>query len=869
LLRHLPLLLAGVLATGNAPVPAAQGAPAPDGAVRQEESRPFVVHEIRVEGNRRYRPEQLIGALGLTPGGTVNPEQVTRGIEELWKAFRVRARVEYRPVEEPAPDGSARVDLLLTVSELALDFEPRFTGNVEIGSDDLREWAGIGDESELFLFQAPRVRERLLRAYRQEGFYFVQVRVVEREGGVDPETGEERAPDVIFEIQEGPRVRVKDVVLHGNHFLPESGFWFFKRGLAKLAGVELREPRFFHLFAKKLVEETLDADIVALREVYRDYGFLDAVVELERLEFDEDKEWVTVHIAIDEGEQYVVGALRVEAIDLYEDPSQPGRLLIRPAELVFPEEELLAGLELQPGEIYEHKKRAADERTLRERYGRLGYLGHPTIPQTQRWQFLEPELVFRPEGNVVDVSYVLVQGERQFVREILIRGNLHTQDRVIRRLITVEPGHVADPTEIERSRTRIQGTGFFSDSRRVLEHREPTYRFVETDDPNWKDLEYVVEEGQILTFMISGGVSSNTGAFGLVTLSHRNFDVTDLPSSPWRMVREIADRRAFHGAGQELRIEAAPGTEVSFFNILFSEPDLFRSHVDRVGLTLSARKRLRRYESHDEDRDEVGFELSRQVGIDSRVYLGYRYGSVDVDDIFEGGEPTVGQPLSVPKLLKDQEGENDLASVEIGYRLRTTDHPILPRNGTDVRVSAEYYGDGIGSDFDFLKTEFGWNWYHELDPESPQASDRVHVELSGGVAWPLSGTDDVPYTERYFLGGQTTLRGFDFRGVGPNQFGFPVGGETMLYGTLEYRRPIVTSTQPGTYREIETLHAGVFIDAGILDPDAFELDSGELRMSAGFLFGLSVPLPITFSFGFPLKSGDGDDERVLGFNIGF
>ncbi len=822
-----------------------------------------LVRDIRVEGNRRYRSSQLISAFGIRQGDPVRPEDVTRGIGILWDTFRVRADVYFRPFEGGTAD---EVELLLVVDELPTDLEPRFIGNVEIKDEELREWAGIGLDAELFLYRAPRIRERLLRAYEQEGYHFARIRVVERSGGVDPETGEVTVPDVIFEISEGPKVRVRNIVLNGNEFLPDSGFWFFRRGLRKLAGMEMRGPRLFRLFSKAFVQESLDADIVALRDVYRDYGFLDVVVELEKLEFSDDGSWVTIHIAIDEGEPYTVRSVKVHAISLTPDPTSSSGWQEVAVEPVLDSDEL--EFELKAGERFEQRFIDADERLLREAYGKLGYLDHPTIPQDERWDFLTPELTFSADENAVDVTYILLQGKQQFIREVLIRGNLHTQDRVIRRMITVKPGDIADPTEIASSRNRIQGSGLFSNPRNILEHREPTFRFVETEDPNWKDLEYVVEQGQVLTFQLSGGVSTNTGAFGIVSVEHRNFDVTDLPSSPWSAIREIAEHEAFHGAGQELRLRAAPGTEVSFFNVLFREPDLFGSHENRISLTLRALKRFQRFDSHDEERNEFGFDLGRQVGLDSFLFAGYTVGSVELDDLDTQGEPQLNQPLSVPALLKAQEGKSDLGHVSVSYRLRTTDDRLFPRNGLAFSTSLKYYAEEIGSDFDFMKAEAGWDWYFELDPEGPQVSDRVHVELRGGVAFGIGDTEDVPYSERYFLGGQSSLRGFDYRGVGPNQNGFAIGGETMLYGTLEYRRPLVTTTQPGTYRELETVHWGFFLDAGILDPEDFSLETDELRASAGILFGLSVPLPITFSFGWPLEEGPGDDTQVIGFRIG-
>jgi outer membrane protein insertion porin family len=142
-------------------------------------------------------------------------------------------------------------------------------------------------------------------------------------------------------------------------------------------------------------------------------------------------------------------------------------------------------------------------------------------------------------------------------------------------------------------------------------------------------------------------------------------------------------------------------------------------------------------------------------------------------------------------------------------------------------------------------------------------------ELTGGYGDPYGDTHDVPYSERFYLGGQNTLRGFDFRGVGPNDEGFPLGGEGMLAGTLELRRPLITSIQPGSYRELGVIHGGIFLDAGILEPGGLNFDLDELRMSTGVFIGLTLPLPFTLSYGAPILEGDDDDDERIQFSIGF
>jgi outer membrane protein insertion porin family len=824
-----------------------------------------VVRAISVEGNQRYTDEQLVAALGQRLGAPLLDEPAARrGVEVLFDTFHVRATLELLPFAgEPGA-----VELRLKVEELPIDLELRITGNVEIDDEQVREWAGVGEREELFLFQAPRIRQRLLQRYREEGFHFVEVRVVERPAGVDPETGKPVAADVIFEIREGPEVKVRDVELHGNHLLPEKGFLFFKRGLPRLARAELRKPRLLNFFAKDFVEDTLRADIVAMRGVYRDLGYLDAVVELERLEFSADREWVTIHIAIDEGPPFTVGSLDFAAVRRVEDQASPQGYREEPGDLMLPAAELGALCKLRPGEVYRRHTVDDDHRTLREFFGRRGHLEHPTMPAWEGFEFLDPELRFEPDSPVVHVTYRLVQGEPQYIREIRVRGNVHTQDRVIRRAITVDPGDLADPTEIERSRARIEATGFFSPDTFHPEIIPPHYRYLETGDPSWKDLEYVIDEGGVLSFNVSGGISTTSGAFGTIELSKGNFDLTNLPSSPWNAIDEIASLEAFHGAGQTLRVSASPGTELTRYGIFFFEPDLFRLHEERIGLALDARRSLRAFETHDEERRDYSARLSRQISADADVFVRFDLGTVEVDDVDTGGEPGISSPLSVPADLKAQEGEHELSHTDLGYEYYTVDNRLFPRNGVDVDLTAFVYNESLESDFDFVKLQARLDFYDEFDEDPDIVSDYVHLALLGGLGLPYGDTDEIPYTERWFLGGRQ-MRGFDFRGVGPNENGDPIGGSTVLFGSIEYRRPLVKNLQPGSYRELEAIQGGVFLDAGVLDPEDLSLDFSELRVSTGFIFGIALPgIPLSFSFGFPLREGDEDDTQVFEFQLG-
>ena len=96
--------------------------------------------------------------------------------------------------------------------------------------------------------------------------------------------------------------------------------------------------------------------------------------------------------------------------------------------------------------------------------------------------------------------------------------------------------------------------------------------------------------------------------------------------------------------------------------------------------------------------------------------------------------------------------------------------------------------------------------------------------MQTGIGVPFGDTDTIPFTERYFLGGSRLLRGFDFRGIGPSERDFAIGGETMFAGSLEVLWPLASRSRIGQDRPTEVFRFGGFVDWGILDPDPFSLD---------------------------------------------
>jgi outer membrane protein insertion porin family len=132
------------------------------------------------------------------------------------------------------------------------------------------------------------------------------------------------------------------------------------------------------------------------------------------------------------------------------------------------------------------------------------------------------------------------------------------------------------------------------------------------------------------------------------------------------------------------------------------------------------------------------------------------------------------------------------------------------------------------------------------------------------------GLDELPYTERFYLGGHTSVRGFQFRGIGEDGNGFPRGGDVAWDASVEMRFPLLSTRQRGLIDEFEMIRGGLFIDMGSYG-DAWDTLT-PTRAAVGFGIRMRFPAmptaPLSLDFGWPIRSLEGDDERVFSFTLG-
>lgn len=360
--------------------------------------------------------------------------------------------------------------------------------------------------------------------------------------------------------------------------------------------------------------------------------------------------------------------------------------------------------------------------------------------------------------------------------------------------------------------------------------------YVDIDPTMSTPVDVYVEETQTGRFMFGAGVNSDAGVTGQIVIDERNFDITRLPTS----LSDFADGTAFRGGGQGFRLEAMPGSQVQRYLMSFTEPYLFNTPVS---LNLSGFLYDRRFFDWDEAR------------IGGRGALGYRLTpDLSISGALRAERVEITDPRVAIDDLTEVLGYNNLYSGKASLTHDTRDIPFAPTEGHMFELSFEQ----VFGDFDYSRVEMDYRKYF-LIHERPDGSGR-HT-LGNMIRLGFSGKE-TPVFERFYAGGFSTMRGFEYRGASPSESGVRVGGDFMFLGSTEYMFPLTAD---------DMLKGALFVDYGTIEQD-IEIRGENFRVAPGFGFRISVPAlgpaPLAFDFAFPIAKADTDEERMFTFFFG-
>ncbi len=438
--------------------------------------------------------------------------------------------------------------------------------------------------------------------------------------------------------------------------------------------------------------------------------------------------------------------------------------------------------------------------------GRVGELYERSGYPDMRIEAVEIEL---DEDGEARMALVIAPGPAVRVSAVKLSGLVRTRESFARSLIDVRPGASYDVRELRASFAKLFATGLFT---RVQTRLVP-------EDAAERELAFEFEEAASREVYVEPGLGSYEGPRVL---------------AGWR------DRNLF-GSGRVLRIEGLAAELAQRALISVTEPRLFGSDLQA---SLSVFREVRDEPSFDKDERGAALGLLRTLTRDARVELEYRYRRSELTAV------DISDPLA-----QDELQDVDISSLRAGISFDSRDSVFTPTRGLQARMSLEFASAALGSELDFLRLQLAQAVF------VPMGENAVlGWSYRGGVISPLGGSDTIPVQERYFNGGENSVRSFREDRLGPlDSTRKPLGGEAFTTLTLELRRELAGA-----------LWGALFYDTGNVQQHA-----DDFFQFSGFRHGVGVGLRYALPIG-PLRMDisanpdprDGESEWVTHFSLG-
>lgn len=473
---------------------------------------------------------------------------------------------------------------------------------------------------------------------------------------------------------------------------------------------------------------------------------------------------------------------------------------------LFPESEIWQELEMLPGQTYSQYYLSQDLEKIRQYYFTRGYMDARIVPDTQ----------LNKETRKVDVSYTLDEGDLYFVEKVVVRGNTKTRDIVIRRELRIRPGDKFDGQKLEKSKQRLENLGYFEE---ITYDTEPS-----PSGTNRKDLIFRVKEKRTGELSFGGGVSSVDNLVGFAEISQKNFDWLNWPR--------------FTGGGQSLSVRGRIGTINQSYNVSFYNPYIFNKPL-AYGLDFFNYRENSKSVDFDENRLGATNTISKLFKDVFRLGTGYTLERVKLDHISDDASQAV----------RDFSGKNWLSRWKIFSNYDTRDNIFNPNKGFLASLSGELIGSFLGGDQDYYILDLAGTKYWPLFKKH-LLETKLHVATSSE----FGDSNSVPVFDRFYAGGLGTVRGYNYRRVGPKESGNPVGGQTMKVINLDYNFPIP---------RLDAFRGVVFVDLGNVNADAYKFFTytGTV-ISAGPGIKIKTPFgPVALYYGVPFTNRDSKNRN--------
>ncbi|BCG64754.1 MAG: outer membrane protein insertion porin family [Methyloprofundus sp.] len=773
----------------------------------------FIVQDIRVTGLQRISVGTVFNYLPVNVGEKLLQKNVAPAIRALFKTGFFHNISMQR-------DGNI---LLVAVEERPSIAEIEIEGNDDLTTEDLlTALTSIGlSKGKVFNRQIlDKVEQELRRQYFSHGKYSIKI-------NTEVLPLERNRVSININISEGAVAKIKSVNIIGNKVFAEDDL---------LDQFELSTTYFLSFYTKndQYSKQKLSADLERLRSYYLDRGYINFLIKSTQVSITPDKKDIYLTVNIEEGELFTLNKVKLS-----------GDLVVNP-------EELIALMQVGPGEIFSRKNATLTSKFISDRLGEEGYA------------FANVNMVpdIHNDTKTVDMTFFVDPAGRVYVRRINMQGNTKTRDQVLRREMRQMEGAWASSYNIERSKQRLNRLGYFENNIGIETPLVPGTR-------DQMDLNYSVTEKSSGNLMAGIGYSQTQGIIYNASITQDNI----------------------FGSGKRVSVNFNKSDVSTLYSLAFTNPYFTRDGVS-IGYNLlykTTDAQAANISNYLTDIASAGVNFGFPINENQRFSFG-----VDIKHTtLKAGE---NPPPELPVWMAEN-GDNFLTfPFSIGWVRDTLDRPTFPSDGSQQRIS------GLvtipGSDLTFYKVSVKDQHYFSI------AKDLVlKFMVSAAYGDGYGDTNNLPFFENYFAGGVNSVRGFKDNTLGPRDHcnggctgragGFvgeprPYGGNMKIIGNTELIFPIpfmsdVDSVRLSTFFDIGTVqgaHAERNYDqagAPILDANGnftyTTVNPGfsfsDFRYSTGVAAKWLSPFgALQISYAIPLNKKDGDEIQSFQFSFG-
>lgn len=615
---------------------------------------------------------------------------------------------------------------------------------------------------------------------------------------------------VVFKVDEGDRVRIADIGFQGNSVFAGPRLRVLMR--------KTNESGILSRITKKDIYNpaNLQEDLDKVRDLYRGAGYKNVVIGEPKIEVrannpnapeDRQKRRMFITIPIEEGERWKFGEVSIEGNEIYTDQA------------------LLRAFEHRPGSWLRQKAIDDGTKAITETYHNTGYI----------FARVDGELVEKP-GNVADLVVRINEGEQFNVGRIEFEGNDRTMDKVLRRELRLHEGGVVNIGAVRNSIFKINQLGYFE-----LDKEEPV-EFDQNTEAKQVHLLFKGAEKERTELQFGGGWSELDGFFGQFAINTKNF----------------------LGRGEQVGLAFQTGRFRDYFDLSYYVP-WFLDRPQSVGVRAFDQDIDFRVATNQQFRRSSrggSVTYGRQLGLFQQA--GITYLRSVLEDETQRLFDDLGEPIPDPEAIRFVTIDN--SSLRPAYSYDSRDNPFEPTRGRRFNLGVEYAGGFLGGDNYFIRPEAAFSFFQPMTRAPARTVLAFNVKT--GLVDPFGGRELSPL-ERFFLGGDNSIRGHRFRSlvlrdeqgrILLDENGFALGGDSMVQLNLEYHFLL-----GGPFRLL------LFADGGNVFGEGESIDLSGLRTTAGVELRVLVPVlgaPLRFIYSYNLDPVPGDRFESFQFSVG-